>query len=96
MRFLHYALTKPCKNDVSAQYRPAIAAIGLKQSREWNRVVNWVRWLGAQGGLAQKITPTGGGGSGGRHFGRLTLGRRMNVSHIEAALWEEEEAAPNS
>lgn len=34
----------------------------------------------------KKITPTGGGGSGGRHFGRLTLGRRMNASHIEAAI----------
>ena len=44
----------------------------------------------------KKITLTGGGGSGERHFGRLMLGRRMNTSHIEAAFWEEEEAAPNS
>jgi hypothetical protein len=34
----------------------------------------------------KRITPTGGGGSGGRHFERLTLGRRMNASHIEAAI----------
>jgi hypothetical protein len=34
----------------------------------------------------KKITLTGGGGSGERHFGRPTTGRRSVVSQFDAAL----------
>ena len=95
MRNLQCDLTNPCevwlnrmcRGAGSCGYKPTEASPARKPDGDlaWGNDV-----VAAAGGstraMDKKITLTGGGGSGERHFGRLMLGRRMNTSHIEAAF----------